>query len=179
MLGTIYNTIIRKHRDATSFIILFFFTLTFIASRTFIYLNTADIIPDSWMLNRSFRGVHVHHLAFGIIILTISGYLSLIFKSQRLKHYLSAIYGIGLGLAYDEFGMWLRLQDNYWVRQSYDAIALIAVFLINIVYFSNLWQRIALKFVVLSMRLINLRSSRARQREAALLKRREVKERQF
>lgn len=157
MLGRIYNSLIRKHRDAVSFIILFFFLLAFTSSRAIIYLNTADIIPDNWFINRSIRGVHVHHLAFGIIILTISGYLSLIFHGKTFNHFIAAIYGLGLGLAYDEFGMWLNLSDDYWIRQSYDAVALILVILINVVYFSSLWQKIFLKTISLFMRLLNLR----------------------
>ncbi|MCL5675559.1 MAG: hypothetical protein M1120_00330 [Patescibacteria group bacterium] len=146
ILENIYNSVIRKHKDATSFMVLLFFLLTFVVSRTYIYLNTVGIVPDNWFLNRSIRGVHIHHLAFGIVILTISGYLALIFHSQRIKHYISALYGVGLGLAYDEFGMWLHLRDNYWIRQSYDAIAIITVLLINIVYFGNLWQKIFYRF---------------------------------
>ncbi len=153
MLGKIYFSIIRKHKDAISFIVLFFFLLTFIISRTYIYLNTANIIPDSFFLNRNIRGVHVHHLAFGIIILTVAGYLALNFHGQRVRHYIAALYGIGLGLAYDEFGMWLHLKDDYWIRQSYDAVAIIMVLLINVVYFSNLWRRIFLKSVTLGLRL--------------------------
>ncbi len=92
-------------------------------------------------------------MAFGIIILTVAGYLALNFHGQRVRHYIAALYGIGLGLAYDEFGMWLHLKDDYWIRQSYDAVAIIMVLLINVVYFSNLWRRIFLKSVTLGLRL--------------------------
>ncbi|MBI5221852.1 MAG: hypothetical protein HY979_03535, partial [Candidatus Magasanikbacteria bacterium] len=46
-----------------------------------------------------------------------------------------AVYGIGLGLTFDEFGMWVRLADTYWVRQSYDAIIVIFLVLLNIAYY--------------------------------------------
>lgn len=153
IISRIYENTIRKHKDAISFIILFFFITTFIVSRVFIYLNTVDIIPDSLMLNRNIRGVHIHHLSFGIIFLTIAGYFALCFQNPKIKHFIAAFYGIGLGLAYDEFGMWLMLKDNYWVRQSYDAVAVITVFLLNIVYFRSLWQKIFLKFVTLTLKL--------------------------
>ncbi len=146
IIYTLYNSIVRKHKEAVSFIVLFFFLITFVISRTYIYLNTIGIIPDEWILNRNVRGVHIHHLAFGIIFLTIAGFLALTVHHQRSRHYISALYGVGLGLAYDEFGMWLHLADNYWIRQSYDAIAIIAVLLINVVYFGKLWERIFWKF---------------------------------
>lgn len=162
IITKVYHTVISKHRDAMSFIILFFFLLSFIASRTIIYLNTMDIIPDRLMINRSIRGVHVHHLAFGVIILTVTGYLSLAIQNKRARHVIAALYGIGLGLAYDEFGMWLMLEDSYWVRQSYDAIAIITVILINVVYFGSLWQRIFLKTITLMLRILNLRFLKSR-----------------
>ena len=42
----------------------------------------------------------------------------------------------------DEFGMWLRLTDDYSVRGSYDAVMLIVDFLISVVYFVDFWYRV-------------------------------------
>src|SRR6267378_1287538 len=36
------------------------------------------------------------------------------------------IYGICLGLTFDEFGMWLHLNGDYWQRASFDAIVVLA-----------------------------------------------------
>src|SRR6266550_3583682 len=38
----------------------------------------------------------------------------------------AVIYGIGLGLTFDEFGMWLHLNGDYWQRASFDAIVVLA-----------------------------------------------------
>ncbi len=97
------------------------------------------IAPDLFI---NLRGVHIHHLTYGIFILAISGFLSQNVENPKWKSPIAIMYGIGLALSFDEFGMWLRLQDNYWVRQSYDAILIILSLLINIVYFSNFWLRI-------------------------------------
>lgn len=167
MLGKIYNSLIKKRRDAVSFIILLFFFITFVFSRTYIYLDTAGIISpklgfvSNW--NQNIRGVHVHHFAFGIIILSVSGYLSLVFHGKKSQHLIAALYGIGLALSYDEFGMWLNLEDNYWIRQSYDAMAVILALLINVVYFTSLWQKIFLKLITFGLRLLNLRPLRSRR----------------
>ena len=165
MFSLLYDKIIAKHRDAVTFIVLFFFTLAFLVSRTFVYLTTIGILPESLDINRNIRGVHVHHLSFGIVILTVAGFLALIFKGKKATHTIAMLYGVGLGVAYDEFGMWLRLQDNYWVRQSYDAVAFICVLLINIVYFGNLWQKLILKSLEVIMTLLNLRLLRAQRRK--------------
>jgi hypothetical protein len=91
-------------------------------------------------------GTHIHHLTWGIIILAITGYAGLVVESHTWRLCIAALYGIGLALAFDEFGMWLRLQDNYWVRQSYDAVLAILAFLIGSVYFRRFWLRLAREF---------------------------------
>lgn len=36
------------------------------------------------------------------------------------------LYGIGLALTFDEFGLWLHLGGSYWQRASFDAVVVIA-----------------------------------------------------
>lgn len=139
----LYEKFIAKQRKGITFTILFFFLITFVLSRFYVYLAVRGIVPES--LTQNIRGVHVHHFAWGILINTIIGYVSLIlprdtFEEWKIK--LAAIFGIGTGLTMDEFGMWLYLQDEYWVRQSYDAVIIVVVLLINIVYLGNVWKRL-------------------------------------
>ncbi len=117
-----------------NFWVLVTFLPTFLIARLVVY-NLPDLFLE-------FRGVHVHHLTYGIILLAAAGFLALNVKSERQKKWCAALYGIGLALAFDEFGMWLHLEDNYWVRYSYDAIIMIAAILINVVYLSFFWRRI-------------------------------------
>jgi hypothetical protein len=58
---------------------------------------------------------------------------------MRLR--LAVFYGIALGLAYDEFAMWLELEDIYHSRTNYDAIITISLILLNIIYFTDFWKR--------------------------------------
>jgi hypothetical protein len=90
----------------------------------------ADKVPEVYMF---IKGVHVHHLNYGILILAFVGAYCLL-KKNYSKPNISVVYGIGLGLTFDEFGMWLMLQDNYWIRQSYDAIIAISAALVIAVY---------------------------------------------
>src|SRR6516162_6192734 len=53
-------------------------------------------------------GMHIHHYVYGIFILTIAGYLALIFKSQGATSWIALLFGLGVGLTFDEFGMWLN-----------------------------------------------------------------------
>ena len=37
----------------------------------------------------------------------------------------AAIYGVAMGLTFDEFGMWIHLGGSYWQRASWDAITVV------------------------------------------------------
>ena len=53
-------------------------------------------------------GMHIHHYVYGIFILVVSGYLALIFRSEVATSWIAFLYGLGVGLTFDEFGMWLN-----------------------------------------------------------------------
>ena len=79
--------------------------------------------------NSDFRvliaGVHVHHLVWGIVLLLLVGYVSLVQRSgvedgesKRLGRWCAILYGVGAALTLDEFALWLRLDDVYWEREG-------------------------------------------------------------
>lgn len=137
MLRKVYENIIARHERATTFIILVSFLVTFVVARLVVYLIDSKIFPDLYL----FIGeTHVHHLNYGIFLLSISGYLALVLPHRtRTWHILAFIFGVGLGLTFDEFALWLFLQNDYYARISYEAIVVIGLILLNIVYFSKLW----------------------------------------
>ncbi len=108
--------------------ILFAFVLTFIGSRLIGYLITYGHMPPLYL--EPSPGLHVHHFTYGVFILFIAGYLGLSVRQARAKFWLALLMGFGLGLAMDEFGMWLRLRDDDIVRWSYDGFNItIGIFL--------------------------------------------------
>ncbi|MGC3956609.1 MAG: hypothetical protein QM813_01130 [Verrucomicrobiota bacterium] len=113
-------------------VILFTFLLTFIAARVLVFLIMSHRLPDLYL---HVRGTHVHHLNYGIFLLSILG-AYLLFKrpSGRALTVAGIVYGIGLALTFDEFGMWVRLGGPYWQRASLDAIAVLAAVLGLIAY---------------------------------------------
>ena len=108
----------------TARIVFVTFLLTFICARVTVYLILIQKLPNIFTV---FEGAHVHHLSYGIIVLSVvAGFLLFRRPSGIEARFAAAAYGVGLGLTYDEFGMWLHLQDNYWQRTSWDAVGVVA-----------------------------------------------------
>lgn len=116
--------------------ILVSFVLTFIVARVVVYLIMIRAIPDLYLY---LGDTHVHHLNYGIFLLSAVGAL-LIFRRPvgRSLTVLASVYGVGLGLTFDEFGMWLHLGGSYWQRASFDAFVVIAALLGAIVFAPSL-----------------------------------------
>jgi len=105
-------------------IVLSTFLLTFLAARILVLMIMTRRVPD---LYAHVRGTHVHHLNYGIFLLSIVGAWLLFARPTGKRLSLAAaLYGIGLALTFDEFGMWLHLGGPYWQRASFDAIIIIA-----------------------------------------------------
>src|SRR6059036_2221887 len=106
-------------------VVLLSFVLTFIAARVVSLLTMTHHMPDVYL---HVRGAHVHHLNYGIFLLAgVGAYL--LFTDGTASHAAAALYGIGLGLTFDEFGMWLHLGGDYWQRASFDAVIVLAALL--------------------------------------------------
>src|SRR5881409_861400 len=104
-------------------VVLLSFVLTFIAARVVSLLTMTHHMPDVYL---HVRGTHVHHLNYGIFLLAGVG-AWLLFTPGPAAPAAAVIYGIGLGLTFDEFGMWLHLNGDYWQRASFDAVIVLAV----------------------------------------------------
>jgi len=106
------------------FIILFSFIISFLIARAFVVLLNAPINPayQLWL-----KGYRIHHFFYGIGVLIIGGWLGHIRNGRRLTKISASLYGIGVGLVVDEFGLLLTFGD-YWAAQSYLFFVVISVF---------------------------------------------------
>ena len=113
-------------------IIYFSFLSTYLIIRIFIYA-----LPSIFL---NVKGVHVHHFAYGILVITFVGLYDLIVRpvGKSLK-IVAVLFGVGMAFAYDEFGMWLRLRDYDVARFGYDAIVIISLFMLSVIYFERFW----------------------------------------
>ena len=115
------------------------FLFTFIAARTLVILIMARRLPDLFL---HMGGTHVHHLNYGIFLLSaVAGVLLFARLNDKQRSVCALVYGFGMALTFDEFGMWLHLGGSYWQRASFDAvIVLLGVF--GILAFLPRWQRL-------------------------------------
>ena len=106
-------------------LVLLSLLLTFIAARVVSILMTLHRMPDIYL---HVRDTHVHHLNYGIFLLAgVGAYL--LFSPGPAAPAAAVMYGIGLALTFDEFGMWLHLNGDYWQRASFDAVIVLAAVL--------------------------------------------------
>ncbi|MFN2475185.1 MAG: hypothetical protein ABR526_02445 [Chthoniobacterales bacterium] len=100
------------------------FLVTFIAARILVILIMTRRMPNFFL---HAGGTHVHHLNYGIFILSAVGAV-LVFVTQpsdQVRKLCALLYGFGMALTFDEFGMWLHLGGSYWQRGSFDAVIVI------------------------------------------------------
>ncbi|HET6247280.1 MAG TPA: hypothetical protein VFE47_06215 [Tepidisphaeraceae bacterium] len=125
----------QTHRVARLTLAAFIFT--FVIARILVIFIMEGKLPPRLFFH--VKGTHVHHLNYGIFLLSFIGaYLLFLRPTGKSLSFAAIIYGIGLGLTFDEFGMWLHLGGLYWQRASYDAVITIAAVLALIAYGSQI-----------------------------------------
>lgn len=123
-------------------LVLLSFSLSFATARILVVLSgivgpetggTAWIVPvnEVWV-----RGYHIHHFFFGFLFLTVAGWVSLFKSYSRSK--IAVLYGVGLGIFVDEFGM-LLTEGDYFAASSY----FIAVVFTSLVLAGIYWDRLS------------------------------------
>src|SRR5271170_5362704 len=117
---------------------LFSFIVTFILSRICVFLIMSDEMPNFYFF---MHGTHVHHLNYGIFLLAaVCGYSVFRRPVGRPAELVALLYGLAMGLTFDEFGMWLHLGGSYWQRVSVDAVIVVAA-LFGLVAFARSLKR--------------------------------------
>ena len=130
------------HRETThklARLALFSFLLTFILARVFVFLIMSKLMPNLYCF---VHGTHVHHLNYGIFMLAaVAGFSVFRRPTGRAAEVTALLYGVAMGLTFDEFGMWLHLGGSYWQRASVDAVIVVAA-LFALMAFARTLKRI-------------------------------------
>jgi hypothetical protein len=108
---------------------LFCFFVAFVVVFGFIRLSARLIRANVrwWPGNVVAGTVHVHHMVFGVVFMTIGGVgeLAAPLGSVAWRAAAAALFGLGTALVLDEFALILHLRDVYWSnegRLSIDAV---------------------------------------------------------
>jgi hypothetical protein len=111
---------------------LFAFLMTFLISRTCVFLIMSHRMPNLFLF---VKGTHVHHLNYGIFLLAfVAGYSIFQRPHGRAGEATALAYGVALGLTFDEFGMWLNLGGSYWQRASVDGVIVLGALIALLAY---------------------------------------------
>jgi hypothetical protein len=118
-------------KDIVARAILVAFILTFIAARVTVFLIVSRRLPDIYL---HLRGTHVHHLNYGIFLLSgVGAYLLLMRPDGRRLFAAAIVYGVGLvTLGQVERSFWSMLEAILGIALTFfypglTAIALLAV----------------------------------------------------
>jgi hypothetical protein len=125
LLDTYDQVIVDEDRQPV-LVMLVAFGATFGLTRFITHSIRADRF--SWLGNVEAGDTHIHHLVWGIVLLLLSGVLTVVFDPPL--EVTGVIFGIGAALTLDEFALWLHLEDVYWSekgRQSVDAVIVFAL----------------------------------------------------
>lgn len=129
------------------------FFITFAAARAVAYAAIHAVGPFHYLY---FRGTHVHHLVFGILLLLVVGFCWLLEigtgargTSLVASGLMSLLYGVGAALTLDEFSIWLRVQEGvYGTRRdlvSIDAVLLFSAALLIAIYGRSFFKALGIE----------------------------------
>src|SRR5208282_3495745 len=135
-LGFLIRSTIPDRPRRRMFIASVSFLITFVGVRILVHRIVNHEGHFRWVM---VRGLHIHHLVWGILILLLVGY-GWLFDLGRshsptsifFSRLMSVSYGVGAALTLDEFALWLNLDPAaYWStgRESVDAVILFGAIL--------------------------------------------------
>ena len=115
-LGFLVRSTIPDRPRRRMFIASVSFLITFAGVRLLVSLVMHNRGPFDWVM---VRGLHIHHLVWGILILLLVGYGWLLDLGRShsplsifFSRLMSVSYGVGAALTLDEFALWLNLEPD-------------------------------------------------------------------
>ncbi|HBB52920.1 MAG TPA: hypothetical protein DCZ80_03355 [Legionellales bacterium] len=131
---------------------LFSFLITFISLRALVFCIMKF---RAYYMYVFIDGRHIHHFTEGFIMLALlAGYM--IFFQSKKTWLIALLYGMALGLTFDEFGMWICLNINYWQQSSFLAVAFITIFLAILAYAPSLKKLHLIQVMLLIVLIIGI-----------------------
>jgi hypothetical protein len=105
-------------------LVLVWYTIAVVVSRL-----VTEIISPGISIETSIY--HFHHILWGLILMTIGGFIAMYWEKRRAKVISAFFFGLGLGLAVDEIGLILVTSDaGYFDPISYPIMIIVAQLLL-------------------------------------------------
>lgn len=147
-VGELFHKHVQDRPRRRLFLAALGFFLTLALARGAAYAAGRGIWPFHYIY---IRGIHVHHLVWGILLLLAVGFGWLIEIGTGTKgsslfasRLMSLLYGVGVALTLDEFALWLNLEEKvYWTRDG--RASLDAILLFSAALLIGIWGRNFLK----------------------------------
>ena len=132
-LGYLIRATIPDRPRQRMFIASVAFLITFAGVRLLVHRIANHEGRMQWVM---VRGMHIHHLVWGILILLFVGYgwlLDVGWSQSPMSIFLGRLmavsYGVGAALTLDEFALWLSLEpDVYWTHEGRLSIDAVIIF---------------------------------------------------
>ncbi len=132
-LGYLIRATIPDRPRERMFIASVSFLITFAGVRILVHRIVNHQGHMQWVV---VRGMHIHHLVWGILILLLVGYgwlLDLGWSNSPTSIFsgrlMAVSYGVGAALTLDEFALWLNLEpDVYWTHEGRLSIDAVIIF---------------------------------------------------
>ncbi len=134
-----WKDVLHKKRKEVPFLILIAFLLSFIVARIYVYLLVpgwagADIFP--------FEDYIIHHFYYGIALVMIAGWLSIVHRDRNIERLSAILYGLGLGIFFDEIGLLLTEFTDYWTGITYTFVVILSLLMFNFIFFKDFWEEV-------------------------------------
>lgn len=144
MIKKTFHSLFIARRKEIPFLIFLSFLVTFAGARLLVGLIYSGALQPMFLYVSIGKGdvIHVHHLVYGIVLLSVIGFVGVVFPDtiKKRPHLSAVLYGVGLGLIFDEAALWMRLEDDYDHRLSYDAVVMVGSLLGLCAYFAPFWR---------------------------------------
>ncbi|MBN1377088.1 hypothetical protein JW949_02000 [Candidatus Woesearchaeota archaeon] len=134
----LHEDIIRRNK-VTPFFVFTSMIVSFFISRLLVTL-----FPGVSLFIKEY---HIHHYYYGIFLVCISAWTALVSNKISLLRISAVMFGLGLGMILDEFGLLLTCgtylkECDYWHRISYDTFIITCGVFLSIMYFGPVWKKI-------------------------------------
>jgi hypothetical protein len=89
--------------------------------------------------------VHIHHFNYGLLLVGVTGLVSLSPYGRRSLRTLALLFGLGCALVFDEFALFWNLNPDYSQGLSLISAAIAAVVLVQVAYFRRFWLAVVVR----------------------------------